>query len=493
MAHLAKFSGGVEGAKMYAHWTREIDDQGCPITYAKEHGGAGHIDRNLTAKNYTLGIIHDREWIRDRLKYVYQKPGQKRPIESCDIIVTLPQSESRDEENVKAFMLAAYDSLARQYGTRNNIIGAWVHMDEAQPHMHFAFLPISPRKSKQKPEYTEKLAVHDYWPRKNSLQLMHKQLQKDIDAALGRHVDGINNGITKEQGGNKTITQLKAESIALQKRIEKCAQASAEEMELLKGKHVDPMLIGAEHYKLSPQQYARYRRLAESSIEARSEYEHMRDENTRLENENLDMKRRMQRYILEARAQSEKEVRDKLTAIEKERDSEQMKVYEISTAAESFLNVPEEYRDLVAMRYIERAQLDFQLVAHEVLRATATAYIKLGNNAMNTIKLMAPALRAIDTRNEIRSFNDWVHFVRRIGDEARRQVCGEKQPPKDEMRASDGWSLPNPSHVDFLRSLEHIQRLMQIWLDDEELLAVTKAHSMPMKKITPEKQHGRSM
>lgn len=59
MAHLAKFSGGVEGAKMYAHWTREIDDQGCPITYAKEHGGAGHIDRNLTAKNYTLGIIWD--------------------------------------------------------------------------------------------------------------------------------------------------------------------------------------------------------------------------------------------------------------------------------------------------------------------------------------------------------------------------------------------------------------------------------------------------
>ena len=227
MAHLAKFTGGSEGKNMYAHWSREKDENGEYITYSREHGG-GHINRDLTKNNFTIGEIHDRNWVAERLKNVYQKPNQKRPVETCDIVVTLPQSESTDIKNVQQFMRAAYNSLKKQYGNNNNVVGCWVHLDEAQPHLHFAFLPISERNSKQKPEFKEKLSTRAYWPKKNSLQEMHRVLQRDIDKEMGRHIDGINNGITKEQGGNKTIVELKTESKKEQEKLEKIQAESKE-------------------------------------------------------------------------------------------------------------------------------------------------------------------------------------------------------------------------------------------------------------------------
>lgn len=294
MAHLAKFSGGMEGAKLYAHWAREKDEKGDYVTYSREHGG-GHIDRKLTENNFTIGEIHDREWVAERLKNVYQKPNQKKPVETCDIIVTLPQSESKDIENVKQFMQAAYNSLKKQYGNNNNVVGCWVHLDEAQPHMHFAFLPISARDSKQKPEYKEKLSTRAYWPKKNSLQEMHRTLQKDIDAEMGRHIDGINDGKTKEQGGNKTIVELKKESEKEQRRLD-YMKLKPEEMEGLDGEYKKPVL-GESYYKLTPYQYGRLYEAAEASIQESKANELVKKENIELRNENIRLKKWMNYYL----------------------------------------------------------------------------------------------------------------------------------------------------------------------------------------------------
>lgn len=307
MAHLAKFAGGIEGQKLYEHWSRATDENGEYITYAREHGG-GHIDRTKTENNFTIGEIKTREWIKNRLENVYQKPGQNRPIESCDIIVTLPQTESSDIENVKKFMGAAYRSLAKQYGKNDNIIGCWVHMDEAQPHLHFAFLPISERKSKQKPEYTEKLSTRAYWPKKNSLQIMHRQLQIDIDEAMGRHVDGINNGITKQQGGNKTIVELKTETAERQKRMDELT-TSPEEMKKLEGKLEKP-IFGDEYYKLTPHQYKRLRTIAQNSMQEKNETELIKRENRRLTTENAKLNRWMNYYLNESDEKAEKKYKD---------------------------------------------------------------------------------------------------------------------------------------------------------------------------------------
>jgi len=315
MAHLAKFGGGIEGAKLYAHWSREQDENGEYITYSREHGG-GHINRELTKNNFTIGEIHNREWIAERLKNVYQKPNQKKPVETCDIVVTLPQSESTDIKNVQQFMRAAYNSLKKQYGNNNNIVGCWVHLDEAQPHLHFAFLPISERNSKQKPEFKEKLSTRAYWPKKNSLQEMHRILQRDIDEEMGRHIDGINNGITKEQGGNKTIVELKTETQKEQRKLE-YYRAKPEELDKLHGTLENPW-VGDKYYKLTPNQYHRLRNIAENSIKTNQINDDVQKENTLLKKENAELKKWINYYLAESDKKAEKKITDNVDNLKKE-------------------------------------------------------------------------------------------------------------------------------------------------------------------------------
>ena len=315
MAHLAKFSGGTEGAKLYAHWSRETDDKGEYITYSREHGG-GHINRELTKNNFTIGEIHDRNWIAERLKNVYQKPNQKKPVETCDIVVTLPQTESTDIKNVRQFMQAAYNSLKKQYGNNDNIVGCWVHLDEAQPHMHFAFLPISERNSKQKPEFKEKLSTRAYWPKKNSLQEMHRTLQKDIDHEMGRHIEGINDGITKEQGGNKTIVELKKETQKAQRKLE-YYRAKPEELNKLHGTLENPW-VGDKYYKLTPNQYHRLRNIAENSIKTNQINDDLQKENTLLKKENTELKKWMNYYLAESDKKAEKKITENVESLKNE-------------------------------------------------------------------------------------------------------------------------------------------------------------------------------
>jgi hypothetical protein len=88
-------------------------------------------------------------------------------------------------------------------------------MDEIgqTPHMHFCFVPVQTLE-----DGSEKLnakAIVD----KNELRTFHPALQKAVDQSLGYHVS-IQNGITREQGGNKTVKQLKEET-ALKEQLPK--------------------------------------------------------------------------------------------------------------------------------------------------------------------------------------------------------------------------------------------------------------------------------
>lgn len=248
MANLAKFRGGMETARMMQHWERATDESGEYVTYPRKEGG-GHIHHERTDKNYTIGEIHDEAWIKARLKGVYQKPNQKRPIQTCDIVVTLPRSEPLC--HTKQFMIAAYHSLMRQYGKNNNVIGCYVHLDEAQPHLHFAFLPIADRHSKQLPQYTEKLAVSAYWGKKNALQMMHKTLQKDIDAEMGHHVDvTFADSKDRDEYNRMTQAELKARTEEQRKKLKAAtdaADAAKAAVDALEDSHLETVLRHVEH------------------------------------------------------------------------------------------------------------------------------------------------------------------------------------------------------------------------------------------------------
>lgn len=85
---------------------------------------------------------------------------------------------------------------------KENIISAYVHKDEKQPHLHFAFIPVTIGKDGK-----EKVSAKEVLTREE-LQKFHPDLQKHLGKELGYEVD-ILNGATAS--GNKTIHELKAE------------------------------------------------------------------------------------------------------------------------------------------------------------------------------------------------------------------------------------------------------------------------------------------
>ena len=48
---------------------------------------------------------------------------------------------SYTDEQIKQFFELSYKFLSERYGEQN-VISAYVHMDETTPHMHFLFIPI---------------------------------------------------------------------------------------------------------------------------------------------------------------------------------------------------------------------------------------------------------------------------------------------------------------------------------------------------------------
>ena len=134
MANLRGFTAPSVG-NMLNHFTRHAGDPDQEkYTYHNIR-----IDPSKTHLNYAL---FEREnpakFIREKIKEADTKPKNSTNVMSSWII-TLPRNE-RLEGREREFFEVAYKHLCKKVGDEN-VIGAWVHMDETQPHMHFAFTP----------------------------------------------------------------------------------------------------------------------------------------------------------------------------------------------------------------------------------------------------------------------------------------------------------------------------------------------------------------
>ena len=135
MANLQGYTSGAVG-NMLNHYTRHYGDpEQTKYTYNNQR-----IDVSRTHLNYALFERSDpKGFIRQRVAVADTKPTKKTNVIS-DWIVTLPKNKQlvgRERE----FFEQSYRFLAAKVG-EENIVGAWVHMDETSPHMHFCFVPV---------------------------------------------------------------------------------------------------------------------------------------------------------------------------------------------------------------------------------------------------------------------------------------------------------------------------------------------------------------
>lgn len=204
MAHFAKYAAAAVG-HLLKHYERAKDATGEYIKF-----GNKNIDTMRTPGNYNLAPERkggQQAFIKQRLSEVkLQKRDDVKIL--CDWVVTLPKGDYTPEQE-HAFFKETYRFLSGKYGEKN-VVSAFVHKDEEQPHMHFAFIPVVPDckwNEKHPDKQREKVSAKECVT-KSDLERFHTEFQQQLDSCFGRDVFLVQNGETIKGAAN--VAELKA-------------------------------------------------------------------------------------------------------------------------------------------------------------------------------------------------------------------------------------------------------------------------------------------
>lgn len=205
MAHFEKYKGSN------AYILIDHDNRG--NTHGKEN-----IDEARSHLNYNLCDVKDeKEYLRNLVEKAKETGAIIRDDSNliCSVVITLPKDFEDNEELERQFFLGCYRMIAEDFG-ESNIVSAWVHKDEKQPHIHIKFAPIKEKEKTYKDGTTKTKICFDAknCVNRNYLQQFHNRLDTFMEDWLGFKTS-VHNGATKD--GNKTIAELKAISKQLEK------------------------------------------------------------------------------------------------------------------------------------------------------------------------------------------------------------------------------------------------------------------------------------
>lgn len=135
MAHIEKYKAPALG-NMCAHYDRSAELERGVLR--------DNIDPTRTHLNYNLrpheGAVSQVQFINDRIRSLALKRAPRRDaVRMCDVVVTMPKGFEGDQ---REFFEAVCHTLDGIFG-RDNCVSAYVHMDEASPHVHYAFVPVT--------------------------------------------------------------------------------------------------------------------------------------------------------------------------------------------------------------------------------------------------------------------------------------------------------------------------------------------------------------
>lgn len=179
------------------------------------------IDSELT--KYNKSFIYDDngndisyDLYKKRLEEVYVF-NRKDVKTLCSWVVTLPKEfDYMSVKEVSSLMWHVHNFLCDRYG-RENAVQSVVHYDESgEPHLHFCFVPVVPDPKHHK-ESGLKVCAADVVNRKD-LQTFHADLRDYLNKNVKYPLDAGSHfytGVTKAQGGNRAVSELKTERAIL--------------------------------------------------------------------------------------------------------------------------------------------------------------------------------------------------------------------------------------------------------------------------------------
>ena len=173
------------------------------------------INKEYSSKNYSL-VDHGMssyDYYKKRLSecYLYNRDD----VKTCfGWVVTCPEDVSKDMEDL--FFCNTFDFLQERYGSEN-CIQAVVHKDESgRSHMHYISIPVVPD-----PKHSQGIKVCcDSVINRKDLRNFHPDLDKFL-RDRGQPCK-VYTGITKRQGGNRTVREMKQErEIQRERQVER--------------------------------------------------------------------------------------------------------------------------------------------------------------------------------------------------------------------------------------------------------------------------------
>ena len=186
--HLEKYDRRAV-TRMFAHYDRS------------HPGSKSSIDTAKTALNYNAAAedqpLAQHDFLDKRLSQV-KVQNRKDVNVMCDWVITAPQT--LEEHEYDTFFRETYRFMSGRYG-KENVISAYVHMDETQPHMHFSFIPVTMDKKKHRPKVCAKELLN-----KQDLRTIHDDISAYMTEVFRRHI-GMRNGATAL--GNVTVDTLR--------------------------------------------------------------------------------------------------------------------------------------------------------------------------------------------------------------------------------------------------------------------------------------------
>ncbi|MBO5565473.1 MAG: plasmid recombination protein [Lachnospiraceae bacterium] len=177
------------------------------------------IDHNRSDKN--IDIIErvekrgmsDYSYYKKRLSEIYQYGKERKDlVKALGFVSHVPKDLPPEQQ--KKFFAYTYMFLCEKFG-RENICQAVIHLEEATPHLHAVILPVTALDESKK--FDQKQLEKGYTEKLNAAGVINRQMLRDFhpeyrEFLRNRGIDAnVNSGITREQGGNRTVAQLKAE------------------------------------------------------------------------------------------------------------------------------------------------------------------------------------------------------------------------------------------------------------------------------------------
>lgn len=236
MAHAAKYTKSASG-HLAAHYERKqvpVKNENGETVMEYIKFGNQDIDTSRTHLNYNLAP--EREG--GQIAYLKQRLSEVKVLNRADVnvmcswVVTLPKFESmKDGIHVtpnkdkvsEIFFERTYQFMADRYGEKN-VISAYVHRDETNDHMHFAFVPVMADAKTGGEKVCAKKVLS-----RTELRNFHADLERHLDSFRDWHFE-ILNGATKD--GNKAIEDLKRGTAA--EELQRQQQATAQKIQELR-------------------------------------------------------------------------------------------------------------------------------------------------------------------------------------------------------------------------------------------------------------------